>query len=438
MAELPFDTEQKRALLRQILQGRGADTSPMAARPAPHPTGTHGLEESPEVAAWFARMEQLGGLGLRDPCFRTLDGPAAGVASIDGRTVIDFCGYNYLGLAADPRVKNAAKDAIERYGTSASASRLASGERPLHQALERKLAGFLGVEDALVFSAGYGTNVSVLGHVLTPSDLVIHDELAHNSIILGSQLSRARRVSFPHNDLRALEDLLLRNRADSGNALVVVEGAYSMDGDVPDLPALITLARRHSASLFIDEAHSLGVLGRSGRGIGEHFGVDRHDVELWMGTLSKSLSSVGGYVAGSQRLIRYLKYTVPGFIFSAGLPPASAASALESLEIIEQEPWRVEKLQANAHRFLERARAAGLDTGLSGGTAVVPIIVHNSVQCLRVAAQLFDDGINVFPMTYPAVAETEARLRFFMSSEHTSDQIDSAVTVVAHAVMGTA
>ena len=302
MAELPFDAEQKRTLLRQILQERGAGAAPTAAAgPSPPRAGTRGLEESAEVAAWFARMEQLGGLGLQDPCFRTLDGPAAGVASIDGRTVIDFCGYNYLGLAADPRVKEAAKDAIERYGTSASASRLASGERPLHRALERKLAGFLGVEDALVFSAGYGTNVSVLGHILTPSDLVIHDELAHNSIILGSQLSHARRVAFPHNDFRALEELLLRNRTDSGKALVVVEGAYSMDGDFPDLPSLIAVAGRHSASLFIDEAHSLGVLGRSGRGVGEHFGVDRHDVELWMGTLSKSLSSVGGYVAGSQQ-----------------------------------------------------------------------------------------------------------------------------------------
>jgi 8-amino-7-oxononanoate synthase len=438
MAEPPFDTEQRRALLRQLLQGRGADSAPPAARQAPRRTGTRGLEESAEVAAWFARMEQLGGLGLQDPCFRTLDGPAAGVASIGGRMVIDFSGYNYLGLAADPRVKEAAKEAIDRYGTSASASRLASGERPLHRALEQKLADFLGVEDALVFSAGYGTNVSVLGHVLLPSDLAIHDELAHNSIIVGCQLSRARRVSFPHNDLHALEDLLARNRGDADKALIVVEGAYSMDGDVPDLPALIAIAQRHSASLFVDEAHSLGVLGRTGRGIGEQSGVERRHVELWMGTLSKSLSSVGGYVAGSRRLIRYLKYTVPGFIFSAGLPPASAASALASLEIIEQEPWRVEQLQDNARRFLGCARAAGLDTGLSGGTAVVPVIVHNSVKCLRVASQLFDAGINVFPMTYPAVGETEARLRFFISSQHTSDQIDSAVAVVGREVNRTA
>jgi 8-amino-7-oxononanoate synthase len=438
MAEPPFDTEQKRALLRQLLQGRGAGSAPIAARQALHRNGTRGLEESAEVAAWFARMEQLGGLGLRDPCFRTLDGPAAGVASIGGRTVIDFSGYNYLGLAADPRVKESAKEAIDRYGTSASASRLASGERPLHRALEQKLADFLGVEDALVFSAGYGTNVSVLGHVLTPSDLVIHDELAHNSIIVGCQLSRARRASFPHNDLQALDDLLGRNRGDAGKALVVVEGAYSMDGDIPDLSALIAIAKRHSASLFVDEAHSLGVLGRTGRGIGEQVGVDRHDVELWMGTLSKSLSSVGGYVAGSRRLIRYLKYTVPGFIFSAGLPPASAASALASIQILEREPWRVEKLQDNARRFLGCARAAGLDTGLSGGTAVIPVVVHNSVKCLRVAARLFDEGINVFPMTYPAVGETGARLRFFISSEHTPDQIESAVAAVAPEVNGTA
>jgi 8-amino-7-oxononanoate synthase len=433
-----FTAEQKRALLRQILQGRG---SPNATTGTGSPAGGGGarsLEESPEVTAWAARMEQFAQLGLQDPCFRTLDGPATGVASIGGRTLIDFSGYNYLGLAADPRVKQAAKAAIDRYGTSASASRLASGERPLHRELEKKLADFLGVDDALVFTAGYGTNVSVLGHILTPSDLVIHDELAHNSIIVGCQLSRARRYAFPHNNLPALEDLLARNRSEAGKALIVVEGAYSMDGDVPDLPALIALAKSHSASLFVDEAHSLGVLGRSGRGIGEHFGVDRGDVALWMGTLSKSLSSVGGYVAGSRRLIRYLKYTVPGFIFSAGLPPASAASALASLELIEQEPWRVDRLRENARLFLAGATRAGLDTGLSAGTAVVPVLVRNSVKCLSIAAQLFDDGINVFPMTYPAVGETEARLRFFISAEHTPDQIASAVATVAGRVNGPA
>ena len=281
MSETLFDAEQKREVLRRILQGRGSGGE--ASSPAPLSTRgekTARLEEGADVAEWYARMAQLAGLGLKDPCFRSLEGPAAGTVSIGGRALLDFSGYNYLGLAADSRVKQAAKDAIDQYGTSASASRLASGERPLHRELESRLAHFLGVEDSIVFTAGYATNVSVLGHVLAPADLVIHDELAHNSIIMGCQLSRSRRFSFPHNDLRALDDLLVRHRGDSGKALIVVEGAYSMDGDYPDLPELIAVARRHSAALFVDEAHSIGVMGRSGRGIGEHFGVDRGDVDL--------------------------------------------------------------------------------------------------------------------------------------------------------------
>lgn len=430
-AEGKPDTEQRKHLLRQLLEQRGAGGAPAAEAGPGAAARVEKLEDAREVDAFHARMRHLAGLGLSDPCFHSLEGPAAGTVVIGGRTLADFSGYNYLGLAADPRVKRAAQDAIEQYGTSASASRLASGQRPVHAELEQEIASFLGVEDALVLTAGYATNVTILGHVLGPRDLVIHDELAHNSILLGCQLSHARRLPFAHNDLDALDDLLRRHRGDVEKALIVVEGAYSMDGDFPDLPRLLAIRRKHGAAVFVDEAHSLGVMGPTGRGIGEHFAVDRREVDLWMGTLSKTLSSVGGYVAGPGKLLRYLKYTAPGFIFSAGMPPASAAAALAALRLLQDEPWRVAKLGANCALFLEEARAAGLDTALSGSTAVVPVVVHDSVRCLRLAARLFEGGINVFPMTYPAVAEDQARLRFFISSEHTMEQLRGAVSTVA-------
>lgn len=425
-----FDADEKRAQLRRILQqGRPALPQGPVGAGGPVPPGGR-LEDAPEIRSFGERMDQLAGLGLQDPCFRTVEGPAAGTVRIDGRTLIDFSGYNYLGLAGDPRVKRAAQEAIERFGTSASASRLASGERPLHRELERAIADFLGVDDAVVFTSGYATNVSLLGHVLGPRDLIVHDELAHNSIIVGAHLSRARRLFFPHDNWEALDSLLRRHGPEADKKLIAIEGAYSMDGDIPDLPRLIELKRRHGAILYVDEAHSLGVVGPSGRGIGEHFGVDRREVELWMGTLSKTLASVGGYVAGSARLIRYLKYTLPGFIFSAGMPPGNAAAARAALRLMQDEPWRLGKLRENAGIFLDEARAAGIDTGLSEGTAVVPAIIGDSMRCLRLSGLLFEEGVNVFPMTYPAVAEDQARLRFFVNAEHTAAQIRRTVAAV--------
>ena len=424
---IALDADRRREMLQQVLAGRGSAAPAAPAQGA----GVDRLEDSAEIKAFYQRMEQLSGLGLQDPCFHTLEGPAAGMVRIAGRTLLDFSGYNYLALAGDSRVKRAAQEAIDRYGTSASASRLASGERPIHRELEDELASFLGVEDSMVFTAGHATNVSVLGHILGPRDLVVHDELAHNSIMLGCLLSRARRLPFPHNDLGALDHLLRQNRSGAERALIAVEGAYSMDGDFPDLAGLIDIRRRHHAALFVDEAHSIGVMGATGRGIGEHFGIDRAEIDLWMGTLSKSLASVGGYVAGSRRLIHYLKYSTPGFIFSAGMPPATAAAALAALRILRQEPERVERLRANTAFFLQEARAAGLDTGQSGGAAVVPVIVRGSVRCLRLSGRLYDAGINVFPMTYPAVAEDEARLRFFVGAAHRPDDLRFAVATVA-------
>jgi 7-keto-8-aminopelargonate synthetase-like enzyme len=297
--------------------------------------------------------------------------------------------------------------------------------------LERAIARFLGAEAALSFVGGHATNETVIGHLVGPGDLVLHDALAHNSIVQGAILSGARRRPFTHNDPEAAQRVLAQFRRDYRRVLIVVEGVYSMDGDIPDLPQLIDLKKRHKALLMVDEAHSLGVLGQTGRGIGEHFHVDPRDVDVWMGTMSKTLGSCGGYIAGCKELIEYLKYTAPGFVFSVGLPPASAAASLASIRLLEAQPQRVARLRENAALFLTLARERGLNTGNSQGTAVVPVILGNSILALRLSQALFVRGINVQPIVHPAVEESAARLRFFLTSLHTEAQIRSTVAVLA-------
>ncbi len=240
---------------------------------------------------------------------------------------------------------------MDRYGTSVSASRVLSGERELTVRLERTLSDFLGVEDCLVLVSGYSTNVTALGHLLGPDDLVLHDALAHNSILRGCALSGAARRPFAHNDTAELERLLRANRARYRRVLIVVEGAYSMDGDLVDLPAVIELKKRYGALLMVDEAHSVGTVGEYGRGVGEFFGVERCDVDLWMGTLSKAFASCGGYLGGSARTVRWLRHTLPGFVYSVGLSPANAAAALAAAGLIVAEPGRVRALRRNAELF---------------------------------------------------------------------------------------
>lgn len=389
---------------------------------------SHGVPGMADLDRRFAALQDE---GLANPFFRTFDGPGADTIVSGGRTLINFASYNYLALADDPAVKAAAKDAIDRYGTSVSASRIASGERELTLELERALARLSGAEESLVFVGGYGTNVSVLGHLYNPGDLIIHDALVHNSAVTGARLSGARCLAFPHNDTAALDLILTREREMHGRALILVEGVYSADGDLPDLVELVRLKRRHDAWLMVDEAHSMGVLGARGRGIAEHAGVASREIDISMGTLSKSLGSCGGYVAGDRALVRYLRYTCPGFIFSAGISPANAAAALRAVEILEQEPERVRRLQRNAAAFIDMARDRNLDTGRSVQGAVAPVLVGSDLDAIRLSNDLFAGGVNVQPMVAPAVENGTARLRFFMSSGHTVEQIKRAVDETA-------
>lgn len=369
--------------------------------------------------------------GVESPYFRMHEGLAGAHTQIAGNALLNFSSYDYLGLNGHPEIVAAAKEAIDRYGVSASASRHVAGERPVHRALEQALADHYGVADSLVFVSGYATNLGVIGHILGPKDLVIYDSLAHNSIVMGGVLSGAARRSFPHNDLDSLDRMLASIRGNFERTLIVVEGLYSMDGDYPDLPRLIEIKSKHNAWLMIDEAHALGVLGKRGYGSFEHFGIDPRRVDIWMGTLSKTLTGCGGYIAGCHELVEYLRLTVGVFVYSVAMPPVIAASALKALEILHREPQRVSKLQQNGATFRSLALNLGLNTGSGAGTAICPIIVADSAPTLMLSQRLLERGINVQPVTHPAVPAKASRLRFFLTAMHSDAEMAAAIKATA-------
>jgi 8-amino-7-oxononanoate synthase/acyl carrier protein len=383
----------------------------------------------------YKRLKQTMGLltaaGVPNPYFSAHESVARDTTVIGGRELLSFATYNYLAMSGDPAVTAAAKQAIDQFGTSVSASRLVSGEKTVHRELEEEIAEFLGVDDAICFVGGHSTNETTIGHLFGPGDLIAHDSLAHNSIIQGAILSGARRRPFPHNDWRALDEVLTEIRREYRRVLVAIEGVYSMDGDFPDLPRFIEMKQKHKAILMVDEAHSIGTMGRTGRGIGEHFGVTARDVDLWMGTLSKTFGSCGGYIAGTHEVVEYLKYTAPGFVYSVGMPPSNAAAALAALRVLREQPGRVERVQANSRLFLALCKERGLNTGLGMNSPVVPVITGNSMHALLLSRALFVRGINVQPILYPAVEEEKARLRFFITAAHTEDQLRRTADVVA-------
>jgi 8-amino-7-oxononanoate synthase len=369
-------------------------------------------------------------LGIADPFFRVHEGSAEAETVIGNRTYVNFGSYNYIGLNGHPQIVDAAKSAIDRYGTSVSASRPVSGERPLHRELEQALARLHGAEDSIALVGGHSTNVTVIGHLLGRDDVIVHDALIHNSIVQGAMLSGARRVPFRHLDHDEADRLLAETRPRNGNALLVVEGHYSMDGDVPDLPAFVAAAQRHGAWLMVDDAHALGVLGPRGFGSADRFGIDPSAVDIWMGTLSKTLVSCGGYIAGKRTLIEYLKLAAPGFVFSVGMAPPAAAAALAALGVLEREPERVRRLNDRAALFLSLLREGGLNVGGSIGAAIVPVITGSSIRAGRLAHALFERGVNVSPILYPAVPERAARLRFFLTAAHSEAHIRETARIL--------
>ncbi|MEX0866094.1 MAG: aminotransferase class I/II-fold pyridoxal phosphate-dependent enzyme, partial [Pirellulales bacterium] len=323
--------------VEQYLGGSAQGAAPRPDDYQPEPS-TYDFAQFPEYEQLKQTEQILMATGVPNPYFSIHEAVAGGTTRVDGRELINFSTFNYIGMSGEPRVSRAAKQAIDQYGTSVSASRLVSGEKVVHRELEQKLASFIGVEDAMVLASGHATNETVIGHMVGPGDLIVHDALAHNSIVQGAMLSGARRRPFAHNDWRDLDRILDNIRHDYRRVLVAIEGVYSMDGDFPDLPKFVEVKRKHRALLMIDEAHSIGTMGATGRGIAEHFAVAPRDVDVWMGTISKALGNCGGYIAGSNVLIEYLKYTTPGFIFTTGLSPPMAAGALEAIRVLEEQP----------------------------------------------------------------------------------------------------
>lgn len=429
---------EKEKLVKDVLakrQKRGktnkVDADVAASRLARRvPEKHYNFAKLPGYHQLLVQRELCERVGLSNPFFIPHDGIAHDTSSIAGREMINFSTYNYLNLCGDPRVNAAAKDAVEVYGTSASASRVVSGERPIHRQLEKAIATLIGTEDAVVLVSGHATNVTTLGHLFGPRDLILYDALSHNSITQGAILSGAKRLSFPHNDWRRADTMLSEMRHDYEKVVIVVEGVYSMDGDVAPVDRFVELREKHKVFLMVDEAHSMGVLGNTGAGIREYFNIKGSDVDIWMGTLSKTFCGCGGYIAGNTALIEYLKFTAPGFVYSVGMPPPIAAASLAAIEAMKQEPERVAQLHDRGKKFLEVARAAGLDTGYSQGYAVVPVIVGNSIRAGRLSNILFEKGINVQPIVHPAVEERAARLRFFLCASHTDEQIEYTVQTV--------
>lgn len=369
-------------------------------------------------------------LGVSNPFFRVHDGVAGATTHINGQEVINFSSYNYLNLNGHPEVNQAAKAAIDQYGTSVSASRIVSGERKIHQRLEKQIADIYEVDDALVYVSGHATNVSTIGYLFGKKDLIIHDEYIHNSSIIGTELSGAKRLIFPHNDLDRLRKTLSEQRHKYEKVLIITEGLYSMDGDYSDLDQLIKLKNEFKVFLMVDEAHSFGVLGDTGKGIREVFNKRGTEVDIWMGTLSKTLSGMGGYIAGESALICNLKNLSPGFLYSVGLSAPIAAAALQSLTIMKREPQRIQALHNISEYFLKKARSLGLNTGHSLGVAIIPVILGSSLKAAQASEYLFERGYNVQPILYPAVPEKNARLRFFLNSEHTEKQVDDCLELV--------
>lgn len=432
----------KDELIKKILSRKGNPTEMPAAKPIV--SAKPAVAEIPEEFTRFDRFPNYEKLlvpklaakrfNLDDPFFKVHDGVASNTTTIGGRQYINFSSYNYLGLCGHPRVNKAAKEAIDRWGTSVSASRLVSGERAIQRDLETALADLYGVDDSIVFVSGHATNVTTIGYLFGPKDLIVHDALVHNSVMQGIQLSGAHRRSFPHNDWKKLDEILKDIRGQYERVLIAIEGLYSMDGDYPDLPRFIEIKRRHKAFLMVDEAHSLGVMGKYGNGIAEHFHVEGKEVDIWMGTLSKALASCGGYIAGEKALVEHLKYAAPGFLYSVGISPPLAAAALEALRIMQAEPERVERLREHSQLFYKLAKQKKIDTGTSKGLSVIPAITKNSLRAVKLAGALFKRGINVQPIIYPAVEEKAARLRFFINSSHTEEQIEYAINAMAEEI----
>ncbi len=368
----------------------------------------------------FKTSRQLRRAGLY-PYFVPIEESHDTYVVVEGKKKVMVGSNNYMGLTHDPRIIEASKRALERYGSGNTGSRFLNGNLDLHDRLEEQLADFVGKEAALVFSTGYQTNLGTLGALIGRNDTVFVDKLDHASIQDGVRLGFGQVQRFNHGDLEMLRRMLEAGKPERGK-LIAVDGVYSMEGDIAELPTLVELAREFDAALMVDDAHSVGVLGETGAGTAEHFGLT-DQVDLILGTFSKSFASIGGFVAGTAEVIEYLRNHARALIFSASMPPAAVATVLKALEIIREEPWRRERLWKNSCKMMDGFRSIGFDIGPTQ-TPIVPILIGPMEKTFRFWRELFDAGVFTNPVVPPAVPEGSCRLRTSYMATHTDEQLD--------------
>lgn len=363
------------------------------------------------------------------PFFRTIESEQDTVVKINGNDVLMFGSNSYLGLTNHPRIKDASIKAIEKYGSGCAGSRFLNGTLDIHLELEHALAKFVGKQDALVFSTGYQANLGTISSLPTRHDYIILDEADHASIIDATRLSFAKTLKYLHNDMNSLEKLLKR-LPEKSIKLIVVDGVFSMEGDICNLPEIVNLAKKYRANIIVDDAHGIGVLGEQGRGTADHFFLT-DDVDLIVGTFSKSLASIGGFVASDSLTIDYLKHNARSLIFSASIAPSNAASALEALKIIQEEPQRISQLWQNTLYAMKRLKDNGFDIGHTE-TPIIPIYIRDNHKTFAITKTLLAQNIFVNPIVSPAVKNEDTLIRFSLMATHTKDQIDEAIDKLTH------
>ena len=383
----------------------------------------NGCNKIRKKAIEFTVPQDLMALGVY-PYFRPIESEQDTEVIIDGKKTLMFGSNSYMGLTSHPKVKEAAAKAIQKYGTGCAGSRFLNGTLDLHVRCEEKLARFVRKDAALLYSTGFQVNLGVISALVGHDDYVIMDRLNHASIVDGAKLSFGRSLRYKHNDMESLENCLRECPADKGK-LTVVDGVFSMDGDIADLPAIVKLAKKYNTLVMVDDAHAIGVIGERGSGTASHFGLT-NETDLIMGTFSKSLASVGGFVASDEPIINYLKHTSRALIFSASLPPANIATVMAAVDIIESEPERIEKLWANTRRMSSGLKSLGYDLGRAC-TPILPVRIGNDMDCFRVCMVLRDEGVFVNPVVSPAVEPGQACIRVSLMATHTDSQIDFAL-----------
>ena len=374
----------------------------------------------------FTIARQLMDSGIY-PYFKAMESEQAPEVMIQGKKFIMFGSNNYLGLANDPRMKAAAIEAVRKYGTGVAGSRFLNGNTVLHTELEKKLAAFKGREAALIYATGYQMNLGVVSALVGKGDFAIIDKLDHASILDGCRLSQGEVRRFRHNSPEDL-DRVLKDIGPRHGKLVIVDGVFSMEGDIAPIPELSKICRKHGARLMVDDAHATGVLGRRGHGTMEYFGLTRKEVDLVVGTCSKSFAAVGGFVVGDEQIIHYVQHVSRSMIFSAALPPASVAAISKAIDIIEEEPQRIKKLWDNSAYLMERFKAMGLNTGETQ-TPIIPVIIGDNEKTFMLWRLLYDNGLFTNPVVSPAVPPKRSLLRVVVTATHTREQLDRALNI---------